>query len=75
MWTFESVATLFGIVATVVSGVVWLVRLEGRVNTVEAVAKLNVETNAAQFDDFGKWLIRVEAKLDASLRHNGTPSR
>ena len=75
MWTFESVATLFGIVATVVSVVVWLVRLEGRINTVEAVAKLNVEANAAQFDDFGKWLIRIEAKLDAFLNRSGSLTR
>lgn len=47
------IGTALGVLLPVIGGIVWLVRLEGRVNTA-AVAQ----------DALKEWLERVEAKLD-----------
>jgi len=58
---FLSAAAVVGMATQMIGGVVWLVRLEGRVNTNEKVASRDRE------EVFNR-LTRIEDKLDRALK-------
>lgn len=49
-----------------VAGIVWAVRIEGRVTTHDRIFEEREKQQAARFDDLQDRLIRIENKLDRS---------
>lgn len=67
MFTFSG--DIVVLILAVLGGIVWLVRLEGRVNTAEAVAKVVSSGQDATMTGIVERLTRIEAKQDLAFNH------
>lgn len=63
--TFEHLVELFGVfILAALGGLIWLVRLEGRVNLLDRVLIDHLNASTGCFDDISAHLSRVEEKVD-----------
>lgn len=66
--------SLLPVVLTTVGGIVWAVRLEGRVNTQERIAELQTEINDKDHKELKELVQGVDTKLDRLIERSANRS-